>query len=101
MGIIGYIVIGLIAGALAKLILPGKQGGGILKTMLLGIVGALVGGLLSNLIFHGRLSFAITSGWFISLVIAVVGSIIVLVIWGAITKRRGAAGAGTPGPGRA
>lgn len=99
MGIFGYIVIGLIAGALAKLILPGKQGGGILKTMLLGIVGALLGGLLSNLIFQGRFSFAINSGWFMSLIIAVVGSIIVLLIWGAVTKKR--ANAGSAGPGSA
>ena len=43
MGIIAWIVLGLIAGALAKLIYPGHQGGGILATMVLGIVGAFLG----------------------------------------------------------
>ena len=50
--IIAYIVIGLIGGAIAKAILPGKQGGGWLATILLGIAGALLGGFLGGLIFN-------------------------------------------------
>ena len=44
MGFIGWIVLGLIAGAIAKAIMPGKQGGGFLVTLILGVVGAILGG---------------------------------------------------------
>jgi uncharacterized membrane protein YeaQ/YmgE (transglycosylase-associated protein family) len=50
MGIIGWIVFGLIVGALAKLVMPGKDPGGFIVTILLGIVGALVGGFLGRLL---------------------------------------------------
>jgi uncharacterized membrane protein YeaQ/YmgE (transglycosylase-associated protein family) len=50
MGILGWIVFGLVVGALAKLIMPGKDPGGIFITILLGIVGALLGGFLGRLI---------------------------------------------------
>lgn len=43
MGFIGWIVLGLIAGAIAKAIMPGKQGGGFLVTLLLGVIGAVLG----------------------------------------------------------
>jgi uncharacterized membrane protein YeaQ/YmgE (transglycosylase-associated protein family) len=48
MGVLGWIVFGLIVGALAKFLMPGRDGGGILVTTLLGIVGALVGGFLGR-----------------------------------------------------
>jgi uncharacterized membrane protein YeaQ/YmgE (transglycosylase-associated protein family) len=51
MGILGWIVLGLIARAIAKLIMPGDDPGGILVTMLLGIVGAVIGGFLGSRIF--------------------------------------------------
>ena len=51
MGFIGWIVLGLIAGAIAKAIMPGKQGGGFLVTLLLGVIGAVVGGWLGSAIF--------------------------------------------------
>lgn len=88
MTILFYIVLGLIAGAIAKLIMPGKQGGGIIATIILGIIGALVGGLLGNLIVNGKLSFELNSGFWMSLVIAVIGSLIVLFIYGALQKRK-------------
>lgn len=88
MTILFYLVLGLIAGALAKLILPGKQGGGILATLVLGVIGALLGGLLGNLIFQGEFSVALNGNWFWSLITAVVGSLIVLLIYGAVTGRR-------------
>ncbi len=84
--IIGYIVIGLIAGAIAKLILPGKQGGGWLATIVLGIVGALLGGFLGGLIFNVSYSRIFS---FSGLITAVVGSLIVLIIWGFIQRRSG------------
>lgn len=88
MGILGYIIVGLLAGAIAKAIMPGKQGGGIIVTILLGIVGALVGGLLTNLIMNGTLSLALTGGFWISLLISIVGALIVLFIYGKVVAGR-------------
>lgn len=85
MGFLGWIVLGLIAGAIAKAILPGEQGGGWLATLLLGVVGAVLGGWIGSLIFGvGIEEFWSLSTW----VLAIVGALIVLVIWGAITKNR-------------
>ena len=83
MGWLSFIILGLIAGAIAKLILPGKQGGGWFITLLLGVVGALLGGWLAGLIFSiGYDDFWSIQSW----LIAIVGSIIVLLIWGLITR---------------
>lgn len=85
MGIIGWIVLGLLAGAIAKAIMPGNQGGGWLATLVLGVVGALLGG------FIGTAIFGVDLGGFFELrtwIIAVLGSLLVLVIWGFITKNR-------------
>lgn len=54
MGILWWIIIGLIAGAIAKLVMPGKDPGGIIVTILLGIAGAVVGGWILGLILPGR-----------------------------------------------
>lgn len=81
---IGWIVIGLAAGALAKLILPGKQGGGFIVTLLLGIVGALLGGWIGSMI--GVSGDGVFSIW--TWVLAVGGSILVLLIWGLIFGRK-------------
>ena len=82
--IIGWLVIGLIAGALAKLIMPGKDPGGIIVTLLLGIVGAILGGWLGGLIFGQPLQgFS-----FVSLILAIVGALIVLGIYRVVVGRR-------------
>ena len=86
MGILSWIILGLIAGALAKLILPGKQGGGIIVTMILGIVGAFLGGWLGS--FIPGLSNGIDSISIGTVITSVIGAIIVLLIYGAITGRR-------------
>ncbi|WP_334171069.1 GlsB/YeaQ/YmgE family stress response membrane protein [Sinomonas sp.] len=86
MGFIGFLILGLIAGAIAKAILPGKQGGGWIATLILGVVGAWLGGLIGGLIFGFN-----TIGTFFEIrtwITAIVGSIIVLLIWGAIMHRR-------------
>ena len=88
MSIIGYIVLGLIMGALAKAILPGRQGGGWISTLIVGVVGAILGGVIGNALFHvGLTGFFSIRTW----ILALVGSLIVLVVWGLITKNRGAA----------
>jgi uncharacterized membrane protein YeaQ/YmgE (transglycosylase-associated protein family) len=85
MGFFGFLLLGLIAGAIAKLILPGRQGGGWIITLVLGVVGALLGGWLGGLIFGVNLQ-----GFFdpISWLLAIGGSIIVLLIYGLIVGRR-------------
>jgi uncharacterized membrane protein YeaQ/YmgE (transglycosylase-associated protein family) len=77
--IISLIVIGLIAGALARLLVPGKQEMSILATIVLGIIGSFVGGFLGYLIFHkdGDSGFFQPSG----IIGSVIGAIIVLLIW--------------------
>ena len=77
--IITMIVVGLIAGALARLLVPGKQSMSILTTMILGIVGSFVGGFLGYLLFHKDASegFFQPSG----LIGSVIGAVIVLLIW--------------------
>jgi uncharacterized membrane protein YeaQ/YmgE (transglycosylase-associated protein family) len=83
MGIIGWIVLGLIAGAIAKAILPGKQGGGWLITLVLGVVGALLGGFIGSAIFGvGLEDFWSIQTW----IVAIIGAIIVLLIYGLVTR---------------
>lgn len=83
--IIGYIVIGLLGGAIAKAILPGEQGGGWLATMILGIVGALLGGFLGGALLGVSYSeiFSIKG-----LIFSVVGALLVLFIYGLVTKKK-------------
>ena len=83
MTIIGWIALGLIAGTIAKAILPGRQGGGWLITLVLGVVGALLGGFLASAIF------GVAMGGFFDIrtwVIAILGAIVVLLIYGLVTR---------------
>jgi uncharacterized membrane protein YeaQ/YmgE (transglycosylase-associated protein family) len=82
MGILWWILFGLIVGAIAKLIMPGKDPGGIIVTILLGIVGALLGGWLGQALgFYGP-------GEPAGFIMAVVGAIIVLLLYRLVTGRR-------------
>lgn len=87
MNLLAWIVLGLLAGAIAKAIYPGYQGGGILATMLLGIVGAVIGGTLVNLLQTG--TFAITTASFslVGLFVAVIGAIIAIFLYYQFTRR--------------
>lgn len=76
MGIISWVVLGLVVGALAKLIMPGKDPGGIIITILIGVVGALVGGFVGSMLGLG----AVTGFDLRSLGLAVGGALILL--WG-------------------
>ena len=85
MSFFAFLILGLLAGVIAKLILPGKQAGGWFITLLLGVVGALLGGWLGSLIL-GR---PLTEFWDLGTwLLAIGGSIIVLLIWGLITRNR-------------
>jgi uncharacterized membrane protein YeaQ/YmgE (transglycosylase-associated protein family) len=82
-GILGWIVLGLIAGAIAKAILPGRQGGGWIATLILGVVGALLGGFIGSAIFGiGLENFWSLQTW----IVAIVGAIVVLLIYGLVTR---------------
>ena len=87
MGIIAFIILGLLAGAIAKALLPGDDPGGFIVTAIIGIAGALIGGFLAGAIFDADPldDFFDISTW----LTAIVGSIILLVIYRAVTGRRG------------
>ena len=78
MGIISWIVLGLVAGALAKLLMPGKDGGGWIITMVLGIAGAFVGGFLGDLAGIGGGASGINLG---SIATATVGAFVLLLLY--------------------
>ena len=80
--LLGWIIIGLIAGALAKLIMPGDDPGGIIVTILIGIAGAIVGGFLAGLIGIGG------GGIIWTIIIATIGAIILLAIYRAVAGGR-------------
>ena len=87
MGFFAFLLLGLIAGAIAKAILPGRQGGGWLATLLLGVVGALIGGGLGSVLFDADINrFWSLQAW----LLAIGGSLIVLLVYGALTGRKGA-----------
>ncbi len=85
MGFIAFLILGLIAGAIAKALMPGEQGGGWFATLILGVVGALVGGWLGSIIFDASLEkFWSLQTW----ALAIGGSIVVLAIYGALFGRK-------------
>ena len=84
MGILAWIILGLIAGAIAKAIMPGRDPGGFIVTALIGIVGAVIGGFLGNMIF----GIGGVSGVDIrSILIAIVGALILLWVYRMATRR--------------
>ena len=87
MGIIAFVILGLLAGIIAKAILPGEDPGGLIVTAIIGIVGALLGGFLAAALFgaHPLDEFFDISTW----LTAIIGSIVLLLIYRAVTGRRG------------
>lgn len=83
MGILAWIVFGAIAGAIAKLLMPGKDPGGFIITILLGIVGAVVGGFIGSSLGMGT----VTGFNFGSFVIAIIGAMVVLFIYRMVKGR--------------
>ena len=86
MGIIGWIILGLLAGLIAKAILPGDDPGGIIVTTLIGVLGALGGGFIAQAIGFGDPidEFFDFSTW----LAAIIGAIVLLLIWRAVTGER-------------
>jgi uncharacterized membrane protein YeaQ/YmgE (transglycosylase-associated protein family) len=84
MGILAWIVLGLIAGAVAKALMPGRDPGGIIVTMLIGIVGAFLGGFLGSMIAGtGLTGFSL---W--SILLAILGAMLLLWIYRMATRSR-------------
>jgi uncharacterized membrane protein YeaQ/YmgE (transglycosylase-associated protein family) len=89
MGIIAFIILGLIAGFIAKAILPGDDPGGFIITAIIGVVGAILGGFLAQALFGADPldEFFDISSW----LTAIVGALILLVIYRMVMGRRGRA----------
>jgi uncharacterized membrane protein YeaQ/YmgE (transglycosylase-associated protein family) len=84
MGLLSWIVFGLIAGAIAKFLTPGRDPGGCIITIIVGIVGSVLGGMIATWLGYGGIS-----GFdFRSFVIAVLGAILLLFLWRMISGRR-------------
>lgn len=85
MSFLGFLLLGLIAGAIAKAILPGRQSGGWFITLLLGVLGATLGGYLGGLIFGVELgTFFDLRTW----VLAIGGSLLLLIAYAAVAGRK-------------
>ena len=86
MGIIGWVLLGFLAGLIAKAIMPGAERIGIILTTILGVVGAILGGFLATALGFGDPidEFFDISTW----IAAVVGALIILFVWNAISNRR-------------
>ena len=84
MGIISWIFLGLVAGALAKFIMPGKDPGGMIVTILIGIAGAVVAGMLGSFVGWGKVQSFDMWGIFIS----TFGAILVLIVYRMLKKKQ-------------
>lgn len=84
MGILAFILIGLLAGLIARAIIPGRQAMGLLTTTLLGMVGSLLGGLIGSL-FSREPAFTLRPA---GILMSVLGAVVVLLLWGYGSRRR-------------
>lgn len=86
MGIIAWIVLGLLAGAIAKALLPGDDPGGFFVTLAIGIAGAVIGGLIADAVgFEGLGSFFDLRTW----ILAVAGSVVLLLLIRVVARPKG------------
>jgi uncharacterized membrane protein YeaQ/YmgE (transglycosylase-associated protein family) len=85
MSLLAWIVLGLIAGLVARALVPGRGPGGCVVTVLVGVAGALLGGWLSTLLGFGGLAGGLDLR---NLIIAVLGAIVLLVLWRLLTGRK-------------
>ena len=84
MGILSWIIVGIVAGALAKMVVPGEGPGGLIGDLIVGVVGAFIGGWIFN--FFGHAGFEGLSLW--SIVVAFVGAVVLLIVLRALTGGR-------------
>ncbi len=84
MVVLGWIVFGLIAGAIARLLMPGRQPLGLIMTTVLGIVGSFVGGAIGNTFYGAPITEATSSGWLGS----IFGAVLILLVVGMVSKNR-------------
>ena len=87
MNVIAWVVLGLLAGAIAKAIVPGDQGGSWLSTLILGVIGAFIGGSLFTFIQTGSLQLAAPALNIPGVAIAVLGAIIAIYLYGLVASR--------------
>lgn len=86
MGIIAFLILGLLAGAIAKAVMPGDDPGGIIVTMLIGVVGAMLGGFLAGMLFDAN---PVDEFWSLSTwLAAILGSVVLLALYRLVTGRR-------------
>lgn len=87
MGFFAWIILGLIAGAIARMILPGSQGSGWIGALITGVLGAMLGGWIASALFHVNVNekFFDLGTWFW----AILGGVIVAAIWQAVSRRMG------------
>ncbi len=86
MGIIGFLILGLIAGAIAKVLHSGNEPGGVLGTLVVGVLGALAGGLIASAVGLGGISSFFSIGTWL---VAIGGAFLLLVIYNAVTTSGG------------
>ncbi|MGN9784762.1 GlsB/YeaQ/YmgE family stress response membrane protein [Nonomuraea sp. ZG12] len=86
MGIIAWIILGLVAGVVARMLVPGRDRQGLIITFILGVAGALLGGFIATEVFHvkGIQGFFNLSTW----VCAILGAAVLLIGYNMITSRR-------------
>lgn len=84
MGVLGWIILGLVAGAIAKVVHRGDEPGGLLATFLVGLVGAVAGGLIASAVGIGSVSSFFSLGTWL---IAIGGALLLLVIYDALSRR--------------
>ena len=96
MGILSWFVVGLIAGVLAKLIVPGKDPGGIIVTIAIGVVGAIVAGFVTSLILGHDYVSGIN---FTTIIVATLGAILLLIVYRLVKQQRGTTTSSPPGAG--
>ena len=81
-GPIWWIIVGLIAGGLAKAVVPGPEGGGCIGSIIVGLVGSLIGGFVMSFLLGHSLG-----GFVGSIIVAFVGAVILLAIWHTLARR--------------
>lgn len=87
MNILAWALLGIVAGAIAKLLYPGRQGGGIISAIILGIAGSFLGGSLFTLLTTGKILLTASGFNAGGVIVAIVGAIVAIYLWNWMTRR--------------